>query len=458
MKQLKRILLILIVIAVGYGVSYVWRALPILTGYGAKMMCSCTMVAGRNEADVFKNELGTFPLSKGTFHADYTDSSATGSVLGLAKQKAIYRKGLGCTLLSEMSEEDLRSQKFIVTSPPLVNQDTIMWPLGNKLPDTLPTGVNYEKIKAVLDEAFSEPGSNKRRRTRSIIIVHDGNIIAERYADGFNQHSKQIGWSISKSLTNALLGILVKQGKLQRDKPAPVEAWQNDERKKITLGNLMHMSSGLRWEENYGGPSDATNMLYKEKDMGGFAASAPFNVLPETEFKYSSGTSNILSLIIRNTVGDAHYHSFPATELFYKIGAYSMVMEPDPSGTFVGSSYAFGTARDWARFGLLYSNNGNWNGEQIFSKEWVTYTTTPAPAAPRGEYGAQFWLNAGAKDNPSNRYYPDVPTDLYWADGYEGQNIFIIPSKKLVVVKLSLSQGEYLDDNAFLSGIIEALK
>jgi CubicO group peptidase (beta-lactamase class C family) len=132
-------------------------------------------------------------------------------------------------------------------------------------------------------------------------------------------------------------------------------------------------------------------------------------------------------------------------------------MEPDGGGTFVGSSYMFGTARDWARFGLLYLNDGWFNGEQILPEGWVKYTTTPAPAAPLGEYGAQFWLNAGAKDNPSHRIFPDVPADLYWADGFEGQNVFVLPSKKLVIVKLSLSQGDYLDDNKFLVGIIEAL-
>lgn len=457
MKLAKRTLLIIILIGVGYGVSYIWRALPILTGYGAKMVCSCTMIAGRDVQDVINDELSTSLLSKGTYHADFTDSSATGSIWGLAKRKAIYRKGLGCTLLSDISEEELRNQKFVVARSPVIDPDTITWPMGNKLPDSLPAGVDYEKLSQTLDEAFSEPGLEKRRRTRSILVVYDGNIIAERYADGFNQHSKQLGWSMTKSITNALIGILVKQGKLEVDKRAPLEAWQNDERKDITLGNLLHMSSGLEWEENYSGPSTATNMLYKEKDMGAYASSFPVDVNPETRFQYSSGTTNILSMIIRNQVGDNQYHSFPAKELFHKLGMYSMVMEPYPGGTFVGSSYSFATARDWARFGLLYLYHGVWNGEQILPAGWVDYTTTPAVAAPRGEYGAQFWLNAGEKANPSNRYYPDVPTDLYWADGYEGQNVFIIPSKKLVIVKLSCSQGEYLDDNAFLTGVIGSI-
>jgi CubicO group peptidase (beta-lactamase class C family) len=254
-----------------------------------------------------------------------------------------------------------------------------------------------------------------------------------------------------------LVGILTRQGKINLEEPAPIEAWKNDSRSKITLNDLMHASSGLAWEENYAGPSGATNMLFKKKDMGLFAAEAPLVHEPGKVFYYSSGTTNIIARIVRETVGDDLYYKFPYEELFYKIGLLNTVLEADAGGTFVGSSYSFGTARDWARFGLLYLNDGLWNGERILPEGWVSYTTTPAPGADRGQYGAQFWLNAGAPGNIDNRLYPDVPTDLFWADGFEGQNVFIIPSKKLVVVKLSLSQGDYLDDNKFLKEIIETL-
>jgi CubicO group peptidase (beta-lactamase class C family) len=137
---------------------------------------------------------------------------------------------------------------------------------------------------------------------------------------------------------------------------------------------------------------------------------------------------------------------------------FNTILEPDAGGTFVGSSFTFGTARDWARFGLLYYNDGVWNGARILPEGWVKYTASPAPAAAMGEYGAQFWLNAGEKGNPSNRPYPDVPADMMIMKGHEKQNVFIIPSEKLIVVKLSLSAGDYLDDNAFLKDVIETLK
>lgn len=457
MKLVKRILLIIFLLALAYGIYYVSLALPILSGYGAKNICSCVYVGGREMQSVLDNELSASPLKYGTYSIDFTDSSATGTVFGLAKQKAIYRKGLGCTLIEEMSEAELRAQKVNLIKPIISNADTIAWPQGNLGADAIPGIVDQKKLDEVLTAAFTEPGPKPLRRTRAVVVVYDGKIVAEKYATGFSSESKQIGWSMTKSITNALVGILVKQGKLDVNAPAPIATWKEDERNKITLNDLMHMSSGLDWVENYSGPSGATNMLFKKKDMGIYAASVPAKLTPGETFYYSSGTTNIISRIVRDKVGDENYYRFPYEELLHKIGMKSIVIEPDAGGTFVGSSYSFATARDWARFGLLYLNDGVWNGERILPEGWVKYSSTPTVGAPLGEYGAQFWLNAGAKGNPEKRMYPDVPADLYWADGFEGQNVFILPSKKLVVVKLSQSQGSYLDDNLFLKGIIESL-
>lgn len=453
MKLMKRIAWVLAVLIIISIVSYLWQALPIISGYGAKMLCSCTFLAGRTPQDVNRNELGSGFLAIGSFEVDVQDSSATGKVFGLARKKAIFRKGLGCTLINEITEQELRSQKFHLSARTPV-PDSIPWPTGNLI--TASGAVHdKQKLTALLDDAFSEPGTDSLRRTRAILIIYKGELIAERYAEGFDSSSLFLGWSMTKSLTNAMIGVLVKKGKLQVKDAAPISSWAHDLRKRITIEHLLHASSGLRWEENYGGPSDATNMLFKSADMGSFAAAATYESEPETVFEYSSGTTNILQMIIRQTAGEA-YHSFAYDELFNKIGMMSLVLEPDASGTFVGSSYSFATARDWSRFGLLYLYDGTWEGEQLLPEDWVEYSTRPAPAATRGEYGAQFWLNHGAPDDPGSRFFPDVPADLFYADGYEGQNVFILPSKDLVVVKLSLSQGDYLDDNTFLAGIVEA--
>ena len=449
-------LLVIFLGALSYGIYYASQAFPILTGYGAKNLCSCAYVSGRTEQSVIDNELSAFPLSIGTFTLHPEDSSATASVFGFAEHKAIYRKGLGCTLINEVSEEELRNQKFNLPKP-LGNQDSVAWPMGNLTHDTTFQDINYELLTQTVDDAFAEPGETKNRRTRAILVIYGGQIIAEKYADGFDKNTRQLGWSMAKSVTNSLIGILVRDGKLSLNDAAPFAEWKNDNRANITIHNLMQMSSGLRWEENYSKASDATNMLFKSKDAGLFASHAPYESEPGKVFEYSSGTSNMLAWIIRNAVGDSAYYTFASERLFKKTGMHSMILEPDAGGTYVGSSYAFATARDWARFGLLFLNDGMFNGERILPEGWSEYSSTPCEGANIGQYGAQFWLNAGSKTDVVNRIYPDVPADLYWADGYEGQNVFILPSKDLVIVKLSQSSGNYLDDNKFLADIIKAL-
>ena len=459
MKILKRTLLIILSLGFAFGAQYAWRAFPILSGYGAKNICSCVFVAGRNPQDVIDNELNSFPLKLGSFNVSYSDSTSNGSVFGLASRKAIYRKGLGCTLVTEMSEEELRDQKINIDGDKSINTDTISWPMGDKLPDSVTKKINLTKLFAALDDAFheSETEKIKQRRTRAVVVLYDGQLVAEKYAPGFTKNSKHIGWSMTKSLTNALVGILVKQERLKIDDPAPVATWRNDARKNIRLTDLLHMSSGLKWTEDYGGPSGATNMLFKKKEMGLYAADVPLEFKPGEVFEYSSGTTNIISRIVRESIGDENYYRFPYQELFNKIGMHSIVMEPDAGGTFVGSSYSFATARDFARFGLLFYNDGVWNGERILPEGWVKYSYTPAVGAHQGEYGAQWWTNAGEKSNPSNRTYPNVPPDCFQAEGFEGQYIFIVPSKKLVVVRLGLTKSGDFDMDTMISEIMESL-
>jgi CubicO group peptidase (beta-lactamase class C family) len=456
MKLFKRIILIALIVMMGYAVYYLSQALPIIAGYGAKNLCSCVFVAGRDPQQVMAQELGGSLVNLGTYKAHYEDSSATGSVLGLSERKAIYRKGLGCTLVSEISEEELRNQKINLANKPASNQDTMAWPQGNRVTDS--SLHKFKNLASVVDAAFVEPDIENPINTRAVVILHHGEIVAEKYAPTFNKNTKLIGWSMTKTITNAMVGVLVKQGKLKVEEPAPVNEWAADERSKITLSNLMQASSGLAWQEIYGGPSTATNMLFRERDAGGFAAQSKLQYPPNTKWYYSSGTTNIISRIIRQTIGDAGYFQFAYQEIFNKIGAYSMVIEPDASGTFIGSSFSYATARDWARFGLLYLNDGVWNNERILPEGWVKYSTTPADAAPQGEYGAQIWLNAGNKNNPNDKRYPNVPNDLYLMDGFEGQCVIVVPSRNAVIVRLGLSQKREFDVNAFVRDVLKALE
>jgi CubicO group peptidase (beta-lactamase class C family) len=414
------------------------------------------MVAGRNPEDVKREELGWGPIALGTFDVNFEDSSATGSVFGLARRKAIFRKKLGCSVLVGIDEEDFRKQKVGHILEPGYSQDTLSWPSGNVDATTSLTDSTNSKINIVFDSAFAEPSKRPQRRTRAIVIVKDGKIVAERYADGFNANTILTGWSMAKTVTSALVGILVNENKLNINDPAPIPEWSNDERKNITVSDLLHANTGLDWVEDYGNPSGATIMLYENKDMGKYAAQSKQKFKVGEKFLYSSGTTNIISRIIRERVGEKDYHNFPYEKLFYRIGMLHATFETDAGGTFVGSSYILATARDWARFGLLYLNEGVWNGQRIFPEGWVKYSTTPASGAPLGEYGAQVRLNAGAPGKPEKRMFPDVPTDAFWADGFEGQSVFVVPSENLVVVKLSLTHGSDLDENKFLSEVIKA--
>lgn len=410
---------------------------PIMSGMAAKTMCSCVFVMGRTPESVREKELSVVP---GLASADIQiqDSLAVTAKILWSTSKAIYREGLGCTLIAQRSEEQIRAQKIVPARPPALDQDTIAWPAGDRLSETKPA-LNAEILNSAVEDAFRDSDPEKPRNTLAVVVVYDGQIVAEKYANGFDKNSRLLGWSMTKSLTNGIIGTLVKSGKLDLSKPAPIAEWQSDERKNITLNDLMHASSGLEWNESYFLPGDFHNMFMHSDDKGGYAASKKAEFKPNEVFEYSSGTTNLVSKIIRQTVGDSAYYSYPYENLFYKIGMYHAIIEPDASGTFVGSSYGYATARDWARYGMLFLNDGVWNGERILPEGWVKYSSTPAPAAKLGQYGAQWWLNAGAKDNPAQCYHPGLPNEEYGAEGFEGQYVFIIPSKKLVVVRLGVS-------------------
>jgi CubicO group peptidase (beta-lactamase class C family) len=293
--------------------------------------------------------------------------------------------------------------------------------------------------------------------------MHRGAFVAERYTPGFPRQMRLQGWSMGKSITNALIGILVAQGKLDIHAPAPVPEWSNptDPRHTITLDQLLRMSSGLAFSEDYADlAADATAMLFRSPSAGAFAAARPLAVPPDSLWHYSSGTTNILSRIVRDQFHNdlRAYWEFPRRALFTPIGAHSPLFEPDPAGTFVGSSFLYATARDWARLGQLYLDDGFANGHRILPPGWVKYTTTPTPKAPRGCYGAQIWLNAGDPANPSLRNWPHLPPDTFSFNGHEGQYVIVIPSRHAVIVRLGLTQGNReWDPGTALPPILQAL-
>jgi CubicO group peptidase (beta-lactamase class C family) len=255
---------------------------------------------------------------------------------------------------------------------------------------------------------------------------------------------------MTKSITATYFGILQKQGKIDIMKPAPIAEWKNDERKKITLNNLLQMNSGLEWEEDYGKISDVTKMLYIAEDMTTPQIDKPLVGKPNSTWNYSSGTTNLLSGILRKQFKThQEYLDFWYNSLFDKIGMHSALVEVDMNGNFIGSSYGWATTRDWAKFGLLYLHKGNWNGEQLFDESWSKYVSTPTNTS-NGSYGGQFWLNAGGK-------FPNAPKDMYYASGYQGQMVAIFPSHDLVIVRMGLKEDPEFDFDGLLSGIVSSL-
>jgi CubicO group peptidase (beta-lactamase class C family) len=432
---------------------------PVMMGMAAKTMCSCVYVAGRTPESVREKELQVFPGLSSMNIELTTDSTVIAHFMGRSST-AIYRTGLGCTLLADMDADQVRAQKAVIAPALTLNLDSVAWPAGNLIDIEQPIdGVDRDVVRKAVDEAFADKDPKNPIFTHAVVVVYDGKIIAEKYAQGFNRNSRMMGWSMTKSVTNALIGILVKEGKLKIEDTAPVPEWQNDERKTITLNNLLQASSGLAWSESYFNPaSDFHQMFIRSDDKAAYAASSDLESEPGTVFQYSSGTTNIMSRIIRQTVGDDEYYKFPYKKLFQKAGMYTAIMEPDASGTFVASSYSFASARDWARFGLLYLNDGVANGERILPEGWVKYSTTPATSAPMGQYGAQIWLNAGNPNNTAERLYPDLSTDVFLFDGFEHNFVVVVPSKKLVVVRLGVTHNKNFDLEKLVREVVAAVK
>jgi hypothetical protein len=436
-----------------------WRAAPIATGYAAKMLCTGVFVSGLDPKTMWDQDLKLMRDNTIRGGVDPEKKTATARALGfLFKRTAVYRGPCGCTLELPGAAPDFSTQCNIDLPAPPPDIAFQPWPTGDAPGDTTPPpGLDRAKLDAALDWAFDETRHPIPVHTRAVIVIYDGKIVAERYASGITADTRLLGWSMSKSVNSALVGILVGRGKLDVRKPAPVPEWQTpgDPRAKITIENLLHMDDGLDFAEVYENKpdDDAGYMFFTVPDMAAYAAAKPAKAPPGMVFNYSSGTTMLLARIVRRTVGGtfADYLAFSRRELFNKIGMRSALVEPDPSGTMVGAGFTYATARDWARFGLLYYYDGVWNGERILPEGWVAYTRTPGPTT--GEYGAQWWLNA------DRQWWPDCPEDLYSAWGHEGQFVTIVPSRKTIVVRLgqTFDEENNWDRNYFVAAVLKAM-
>lgn len=465
MKKILIFIGIVVLLIVFVSIYFLNAAMSTATGYSAKYICSQVFIANRDPGTVFENDVQpTHPL----FHVikinvNRKNNTVTAKGLGFWKpMTALYRDGCGCTLAVNTSIDELLNQAKGIIPNRQPNSD-LLWPEGEKVSlGNIPSEVNTNKLNAVIDSAFQEPGPNTKRNTQAIVVVYKDRIVAEKYEDQFSPSTPMLGWSMSKSVTNSLVGLLVKKNKFDIMMPAPVSAWKgvNDSRGKISLDHLLRMSSGLEFEEVYAPFKDATTMLYNNKSMADYASEKPLRNEPDSEWYYSSGTTNIIARIIRDTLGGnlSDITNFARTKLFDELQMYSAIFEADASGSLVGSSYMFATPRDWARYGMFIKNDGVWNGKRILPEGWVKYSTTPTPLAPKGEYGAHFWLNAGEKGDASNRRFPSLPSDMIFMHGFNFQITAIIPSKNLVIVRMGVTHNKSdWNEELFIKQVLECI-
>lgn len=464
-RRLKIILASVVSLLVAAAVFIVVAILPTGTGFAAKIFCSAVFVTELTPERARAEDLANLAWMGSALRTevDRDNKIVHTSFWGLAGRSALYRDGLGCTMVIDSTPEQMRAE--VPELPPVPDYSDNPWPMGDVVdPAHTVPGLDHKKLAAAVDGMFAEVDPKHPRWTRAVLVVYDDQLIAERYAPGITRETKLLGWSMSKSVNAAHVGILVGEDKLDLHAPAPIPAWrgEGDPRGAITLDQLMRMSSGLEFAEVYGPLADATKMLFEVRDSAQMAISKPLAGEPDSIWSYSSGTSNIISKIVRDAVVAEHgaeaYWSWPRTSLFDRVGMTHTVCELDPAGTLVGSSYCYASARDWARFGLLHLHDGVWQGQRVLPEGWVDYVRTPTAKAPQAEYGAQWWTNVGRPEGSPDRRFPSLPTDTFQASGFQGQAVLVIPSKKLVVVRLGMTNNRgvlRLDES--VAAILDAL-
>ncbi len=456
--KLKKILLILAGVLVAglvaaFAVAAV-RIFPIGTGAAAKAVCSDVFVSGRDPEGVIDQEIPKAAFV--SYSVDREAQTVSAHAFGLQRKTAAYRPGLGCALALEVEPASLQAQGF---EPPPRPASDAPWPAG-EAPDPRPDpdGLDRAALDAAIAEIFDDSGQDPPLHTRAVVVVHRGRLLAERYAEGFNRDTPLLGWSMTKSVTSALVGILVGRGELDVDAPIGFAAWSSagDPRAALTWDQLLRMSSGLEFNEDYGLRTDVTLMLFDRHDGSAVALDRALAHEVDTRWSYSSGTTNLIARRVRELFDDdAAYHRFPHEALFTPIGMHSAVLETDPSGTFVGSSFMYATARDWARFGQLYLQDGVWQGRRILPDGWVARSMTPSPTHPSKGYGYQWWLNAA--DDPQDRPLPEVPADAFWASGHQGQMVLVVPSREAVIVRHGMTNNREWPRAEFAAKVLAAL-
>ena len=430
--------------------------IPIGTGYAAKNICSGYFMGGI-DSDILTDRFISpqiEPLPP-LLNISINDDDKTVYVEDIIFRKhfsaeAYYREGFGCTLMQNSTKEELDAQ--LPNPLPYQLTEQLPWPAGKGGVAEPQLGVNYEALNTAIENGFTE-NKNNTRNTMAIAVIHNNQLIAEQYAPEINADTKMIGWSMTKSFVSTLIGLLQDRGFLDITDPAPVAEWVNTDKEQITTEQLLHMASGLEWfEESQGPNADQGYVLHRTEDFSAFYTAQPLVAEPGTVYNYSTGASSLLGRIAQEQLGgdlaDTYY--FIQDALFHKINIDDAVLEFDTIGQPASGTYLWLTARDWARLGLLYLNNGNWFGNQVLSQQWIDQALTPSPSNP--EYSAQIWVNT------NKTVWPSLPENTFAFLGHQQQTVIIVPEHDLVVVRLGYSfEGGADKLETLMAGIIAAL-
>jgi len=413
------------------------RAALVATGYVSHQLCSATFVGQLDPERHYREAIE--PMSAALagliqHSVDRAHGEVRASLVGLAESRAVYRPPYGCVNATGM---------------PLESGAAIA-PEAAHAPALLPDIAGPDKVAPVdpalrqaLDRVFEETPRPPHRHTQAVVVVHRDRIVAERYADGIGVDTALPGWSVTKSVTNALLGILVRQGRLDMHAPVPVAAWSDpaDPRHAITPDQLLRMTSGLDAGQTLHDTSPfdpAAQMLFVEHDMAAYAERMPLREAPGTRWNYADPNTLLLARIVRDAAGGdaASTLAFMRRELLDKLGMRHATFEFDAAGTPIGGSHGWAPARDWARLGLLYLHDGVVGGERVLPPGWVDYSARATPGAEFAGYGAGFWTNRDTGEGARYRIAAGMPADSFMARGSHGQYVVIVPSQQLVIVRM----------------------
>lgn len=436
------------------------RDLSYAAGYKAQFTCSATFNARKSVEQIAAQELTNIYPDYGPAMAMLPDAKIdrrrkTVSVSyaeDMSPRVAVWRPNLGCASLPPGATDRKLPPRSRAKAPN--RPKSTPWPMGDRLPDTpLPDDVDEAALAETLDGAFDGAFGGV---TSAVVVVKDGRLLAERYLDGFDIHTSQRTWSVAKSIGATVIGAAVEDGILEVEEPTGIQAWarEGDPRQGITLENLLHMASGLDSEP----AGNRTDAIYFGGGLVGEHATGNLLAAPPGErWRYANNDTMLALLTLREAMeDDAAYLAYPFEEVLFKIGMLNTHLETDWDGNYILSSQVWTTARDLARLGILYLNDGVWDGERILPEGWADYVAAPAPSQPSGAddrpsrgYGAQFWLYQG---------YPGVPDGTYAALGNRGQFVIIVPERNTVIVRRGYDyQGERFDGPAFTEAVLAAL-